>query len=290
MKYLCLFICLFICLHIPFAATSQRLHGDFYGGIANYQGDLQGKRFTFKSAGPAFGLGLSYDITDKFIVRGIATYLKIGGDDKNNSTATGVTFRNLNFKSQVLEAQLALEYNFFDLSERNFTPYVFGGVAAFHFQPYSYDAKGNKVLLRPLSTEGEGLSAYPDKKTYNTKQIAIPFGGGLKFVLSDKVQVGIELGLRKLFTDYLDDVSTTYADSSILLAARGPQAVAFAYRGNELKGAPPYPAAGSQRGNPKSKDWYYTTVIRISYLFGGGSSNGRRGGGKSRTGCPANVN
>lgn len=278
---------LFIGLYIPFAGTGQKLHADFFGGFANYQGDLQGKRFTLKNSGPAFGLGLSYDITNKLIVRGVATYLKVGADDKDNTTAKGITFRNLNFKTQIAEAQLALEYNFFDLAERSFTPYVFGGIAAFHFNPYSSDSNGNKVFLRPLSTEGEGLPQYPDKKPYNKNQIAIPFGGGVKFALSDKVQVGIELGLRKLFTDYLDDVSTTYADSSILFAAKGPQAVAFAYRGNELKGAPPYPAGGSQRGNPKNKDWYYSTGIRISYLFGGAGGGG--GGRKSRTGCPVNV-
>ncbi|MEO5942823.1 MAG: DUF6089 family protein [Ferruginibacter sp.] len=277
-------------IYLPFSGSAQRIHGDIYGGVANYTGDLQGKRYTFSNSGAMLGLGMSYDINNKFIVRGIATYLNVQGDDKINTTATGVTYRNLNFKSHVLEAQLALEYNFFDLSERSFTPYIFAGVAAFHFQPYSYDTLGNKFLLRPFSTEGEGLAAYPDKKPYNTKQFAIPFGGGLKFVLSDRVQLSVEVGLRKLFTDYLDDVSTTYADSSILLAARGPNAVEFAYRGNELKGGPGYPAAGSQRGNSKNKDWYYATGIHISYLFGAGNGNGTGGGRKgNRLGCPIRV-
>jgi hypothetical protein len=282
MKY----ILLIFCSLLSIAGSSQRLHGDIYVGLANYQGDLQGKRFTFSNSGAALGLGLSYDISNKFVVRGVATYLNVQGDDKYNTTGTGIFYRNLNFKSHVLEAQLALEYNFLDLTERNFTPYIFAGVAAFHFNPYSYDSLGNKVLLRPLSTEGEGLTAYPDRKPYNTKQLAIPFGGGLKFVLSDRVQLSVEVGLRKLFTDYLDDVSTSYADSATLLAAKGPTAVAFAYRGNELHGAPAYPAAGSQRGNPKIKDWYYTTGIHISYLFGAG--NGRSGKG-NHLGCPIKV-
>ena len=286
-KYLIIFTCLYI---FSFAAKSQKLHADFYGGLANYQGDLQGKRFTFKGAGPALGLGLSYDLTNKLIVRGAATYLKVGGDDKDNTTAKGVTYRNLNFKTKILEAQLALEYNLFNLSERNFTPYIFGGIAAFHFNPYSFDSTGKKVFLRPLSTEGQGLPQYPDKKLYNNNQFAIPFGGGLKFTLSERTQVSIEIGLRKLFTDYLDDVSTNYADSSVLAAAKGPQAVAFAYRGNELKGAPPYPTEGSQRGNPKIKDWYYTTGIRVSYLFGGnGGGSGNRSSRKNKMGCPVNV-
>ncbi|MEO6537065.1 MAG: DUF6089 family protein [Ferruginibacter sp.] len=279
----------FFLLSFPFLANCQGLHGDLYAGFANYQGDLQGKRFTFKNSGPALGLGLSYDLTNKLIVRGAATYLKVGADDKDNTTATGITFRNLRFKSNILEAQLALEYNIFDLAERSFTPYVFAGIAAYHFNPFSEDSLGNRVLLRPLSTEGQGLPQYPDKKVYNNKQLAIPFGGGVKFVLSEKVQVSIEVGLRKLFTDYLDDVSTTYADSAFLFASKGQRAVDFAYRGNEIKGAPPYPVAGSQRGNAKNKDWYYTTGIKLSYLFGGGGGNGGKSSRKNKTGCPVNV-
>ncbi|MBS1496560.1 MAG: outer membrane beta-barrel protein, partial [Bacteroidetes bacterium] len=200
MKYI--LIISILCL--PSVLPAQQLHGDIYGGLANYSGDLQGKRYTFNHSGAMVGLGISYDINNKFTVRGVATYLNVGADDKYNTTATGVTFRNLNFKTHIQEAQLALEYNFFDLTERSFTPYLFAGVAAFHFQPYSYDTLGNKVLLRPLSTEGEGLAAYPDRKPYNTKQLAIPFGGGVKFALSDRILLGVEISLRKLFTDYLD--------------------------------------------------------------------------------------
>jgi len=271
---------------LPFIGQSQRLHVDIHAAAANYQGDLQGKRFTFTNAHPALGLGLSYDITNKFIVKALATYTKLSANDKDNTTAKGVEFRNLDFRSTIYEAQLALEYNLFDLSERSFTPYVFAGIAAFHFNPYSYNTEGNKVFLRPLSTEGQGLSSYPYRKPYNLNQIAIPFGGGLKFAINDRLQLGIEIGLRKLFTDYLDDVSTSYVDSLTLLSARGPQAVAFAYRGNEIPGSPGYPADGAQRGNPKGKDWYYMTGIRISYLlFANRNDEGR----KTKTGCPKSI-
>ena len=268
----------------PFFANAQRVHGDLYLGVANYQGDLQSERFTFTGAKPAVGLGLSYDLSNHFIVRGAANYMTVTGDDKNNKLPQNVNARNLSFKSHILEAQLGLEYNLFDLSEKSVTPYVFAAVAAFHFNPYDYDAAGNKVFLRALGTEGQGLSLYAEKKLYMNNQFAIPFGGGVKFALSEKLQVGVEIGLRKLFTDYLDDVSGTYADSAALLAGRGPQAVAFAYREAELHGSSTYPAAGAIRGNPKNKDWFYTTGLRVSYLFGGGS-----GGRKTKTGCPTNI-
>jgi hypothetical protein len=134
----------------------------------------------------------------------------------------------------------------------------------FHFNPYSYDSLGRKVYLRPLSTEGEGLAQYPGKKEYSLTQIAIPFGGGIKFRISDRVTLAYEIGLRKLFTDYLDDVSGKYVSDSVLLADKGPEAVAMAYRGGELKGGAGYPPDGTVRGNAKHKDWYYMSGLRLT--------------------------
>ena len=280
MKILLITFCILIALN----AFSQNIHVDFYGGAAYYQGDLQTKRFNINQTKPAVGLGLSYDLNQRFIIRGAANYIKLTGSDEQKGDVKGTNFRNLRFSSNVLEAQLALEYNILGIEDRGFTPYVFAGIAAFHFNPYAHDLAGNKVFLRSLATEGQGLTQYPDKKQYSNNQFAIPFGGGVKLALSDKLQVGIEVGLRKLFTDYLDDVSGTYADSSILAGARGLQAAAFAYRGSEIPGTLGYPAEDSQRGNPKLKDLYYTVGLKVSYLI---SSIGRKK--KSGTGCPQNV-
>jgi hypothetical protein len=269
---------------------SQSLHLDLYGGIANYQGDLQTKRFDLNQSKPSAGLGLSYNISNKLTVRGAANYIAVSGSDATGSAAKNVAFRNLRFKSNIWEGQLALEYNLVDIVERGFSPYIFAGIAAFHFSPYSFDSAGNKVFLRSLGTEGQGLTAYPDKKLYSNNQFAIPFGGGIKLALSDNLQVGLELGLRKLFTDYLDDVSGTYADSSILAVGRGPLASAFAFRGQEINSNAVYPTEDSIRGNPKNKDWYFTTGVKISYRLGSNAGSGNsRGGRGSKLGCPANV-
>lgn len=278
-------------LLIQVFAYSQRIHADVYAGVSNYQGDLQTKGFTFNDAETGFGLGMSYDITNRFIIRGVASFLKVRGMDKPGVPAYDVFARNVNFHSDIVEAQLAIEYNIFDIEERGFTPYAFLGIAAFHFNPYTYDSTGKKEYLRVYGTEGQGLPQYPDKEIYKDEQISIPFGGGIKFLLTDNLQVGLEMGFRKLFTDYLDDVSGTYADSAILASARGTQAVALAHRGSEIKGVnAPYPLEGAIRGNPKSLDLYYITGIRISYRFGGnGNGSGSRSSKKSRTGCPVNV-
>ena len=98
--------------------------------------------------------------------------------------------------------------------------------------------------------------------------------------------IGYEFGLRKTFFDYLDDVSTTYADPNILGAERGPIALAMSYRGDEVKiGDPNYPAEGSIRGGSKYKDWYYFTGLTLAIGIGN-SASGIFGGRKGQLGCP----
>jgi hypothetical protein len=236
---------------------------NLFGGFANYSGDLQSGRYTTSQANGAFGAGIQYDFTSHFSILSNLTYGRISAADGYSNQAD-LRARNLNFESVIGEWNLLLEYNLLDLNEHRLTPYVFGGIAFFHFNPYSYDSAGKKVYLRPLSTEGEGLSQYPDRKPYALTQFALPFGGGIKFRVSDRVTLAWEIGMRKTFTDYLDDVSTRYVDQNILLAARGPEAVAMAYRGSELKNGAPYPAAGSIRGGSKNKDWYYMSGFRLT--------------------------
>ena len=271
-------------LFVPLFSWAQpRLQLDLFGGFSNYQGDLQGKPFTLEQSNAAFGAGLSYYLSDYFLLRAGLVTGKVGASDKFNKPS--LQLRNLDFQTRITEGNLTLEYDLFDLSQKKFSPYVFGGVALYHFNPYTYDSSGAKTWLWPLSTEGQGLAQYPDRKLYKLTQFAIPVGGGLKLRLSDNVLIAYEVGLRKLSTDYLDDVSTTYVDETTLLTAKGPRAVALAYRGDEVKNSsnPTYPANGTRRGSPKLKDWYYFHGITLSIGIN------LRGGSGSHYGCPARV-
>jgi opacity protein-like surface antigen len=243
-------------------------HLDLFGGIANYSGDLQSKSFTTQQSNGGAGVALRYDLNGHFSLLSGLNYGKLGASDQFSQEAD-LRARNLSFETNIFEWNLMAEYDLFDISEKRFTPYAFAGFAIFHFNPYAYDTSGQKVYLRPLSTEGEGLPQYPDRKPYSLIQPAIPFGGGIKFRVTSNVTIAYEVSFRKLFTDYLDDVSTTYVDKNILLQERGPLAVEMAYRGNEIKGGDPdYPAAGSIRGDPKHKDWYYFSGIKVSVGLG----------------------
>lgn len=273
-------------LFLPLLSSSQYLHLNLFGGFSNYQGDLQEKQFTLDQSNGAVGIGLQYDISNHFSLRTGLMHGRVTADDKQNKPSLRV--RNLSFTSAILEGNIILDYNIFDLNEKKFTPYLFGGLAVYHYDPYAYDTLGNRIYLKPLATEGQGLDRYPDRKPYKLTQLSLPVGAGIKLKVSDHIVLGYEIGMRKLFTDYLDDVSNVYADATVLSAARGAKAVQMAYRGGEIKnGNPVYPAEGSIRGGAKQKDWYYFQGITVSFTLPRGNFGGDSRGHKM--GCPGPI-
>lgn len=261
---------------------AQRVWLTTFAGISNYQGDLQDKKFTFQESHLAVGIGAAYEITSQLYLTGNIKIGKLSGDDKNESKNVS---RNLNFTTAVSEFHLGVEYDLLNLNERPLTPYLFAGIAVYHFNPYTFDSVGKKTYLQPLGTEGQGF--YNGREKYNLTQISIPFGGGIKLAINENIRIGFEIGLRKLFTDYIDDVSSTYADKALLIANNGQRAADLAFRGDELKTGLLYPAAGARRGNPGSKDWYYFSGISVSFRLGAAANN--RNGGAGSTSCPARV-
>jgi hypothetical protein len=143
-------------------------------------------------------------------------------------------------------------------------PYVFMGIGLFHFNPYTHDNTGKRTFLQPLGTEGQGLAAYPNRKPYSLTQICLPFGGGVKINLDKSFDLEYELAGRSLFTDYLDDVSTTYVDKGALMSSSRLKTVELASRQSK----PPYPVEGDIRGNPKVKDWYFITSLKLLMRLG----------------------
>ena len=263
----------------------QRLHIGVFGGLAAYNGDLTEKILPKKVTNGALGITLNYELRDRFMIRGGITYAVVGGADRY-SDKPDLVARNLSFETKVLEFSAIGEYYLFNLYTTRFSPYIFGGLAVYHFNPYAYNTSGEKVFLKPLSTEGQGIAGYPASKPYGLTQAAIPFGGGIKFAINDNLRVGVELGMRKLFTDHFDDVSGSYADPNDLLAAKGQQAVDMAYRADELPGGDPISIKGAQRGSPKSKDYYYFSGIHLTYRLGAGGMNNSK---KRGVGCPTNI-
>ena len=275
------FVCVFLSISI---FSFAQFHLGVFGGIGNYQGDLINSAYVGKLTRVAVGITGEYKLSSKLSLRGGLTFAQIAGDDQYN-TKDYLKLRNINFESNITELILVAQYYTFGFENRRWSPYVFGGVAVYHFNPYILTTEDEKIFLKPLSTEGQGLAGYPERKPYSLTQLALPFGAGVKFALSDNVRIGAEVGLRKLFTDYLDDISTNYADENDLRTQRGELAVQVAYRGDEVPGGnPSYPAKGAQRGGVDQKDWYYLTGLTLSFRLGSGG--GGLFGGKGKYGCP----
>ena len=182
--------------------------------------------------------------------------------------------RNLSFATNLFEVHGGIEINLLpiDVDRMKVTPYIFGGIAVFYYNPYTSAPNGDKIFLRPLSTEGEGLPNYPDRKQYSLVNVAFPFGGGLKFLVGKTLVITTEVGIRYTATDYLDDVSKSYVNLDTLAMYRGGKAAQLSYRGNELpnwdvNGNNKYPDYKFQRGDDKMNDWYYFAGINIAVYF-----------------------
>ena len=143
------------------------------------------------------------------------------------------------------------------------SPYVFAGIALFQFNP---EANYNSIWteLQPLGTEGQHLEG-STIDPYKLTQISIPMGIGLEIRVSDYSSIGLELGIRKTFTDYLDDLSTVYPDIE-QLTETNPLAGALSYRVPEYTGVNDFEnPVGNKRGNPNKKDLYLFTGMTFSF-------------------------
>ncbi|RZL01504.1 MAG: hypothetical protein EOO89_30080 [Pedobacter sp.] len=227
----------------------------------------------------------------------------ISAEDKIiNTTGEHETYRkqrNLDFKTNIWELYTALElyptmiFNKYDDYEPRLKPYGFIGVGLFHFNPKGSltSPNGNKTWydLQPLRLEGQGMSEYPGKKPYSLTQINIPMGLGLKYDLSDRVTIGTELLYRKTFTDYIDDVSTTYVDPLVFENYLSLKDAAIARKLYDKTNSLVVPAnrtvPGEQRGNPKQMDAYFSTVIKIGIKLGQSMSDENRNASR-QTRCP----
>ena len=276
--------------HSVLFSLAQDFRLNLSGGLANYIGDLQSKQFTKDQSRSTFGLWASYNINQFVMLRGGFQYASLGAHDRFQVNPLN-RLRNLSFQTNLYELHTGAELHFLGMDKYVFSPYGFLGVAGFYYNPFSFDRAGNKVYLKPLSTEGQGLPGYDHRKAYSLMQLAIPFGAGFRVALTDRIGMGAEFSFRKTFTDYLDDVSTTYVDHTVLLANRGIQAVEMSFRTPELPthGNDPYPPNGRIRGRKDKKDNYYFLGLTLSYRITGESTRKYRSGKRSKFTCPTNI-
>jgi hypothetical protein len=196
-----------------------------------------------------------------------------GGDEEDRK------YRNLSFRSNINEAYAAIEIYptvFFEKYEGllgKLRPYVLAGAGMYHFNPKTVDDNGKLVELAPLHLEGQGFAEYPDSKPYQLFQKNLLIGFGFKYYIKEKMYIGFEVLHRKLFTDYVDDVSHKYYIDPIYFDKYLSPADAVEARSLYYRGVYSFPATRpyqqfAERGDPKKNDAFFSSILRLGMRLG----------------------
>jgi hypothetical protein len=232
------------------------------GGTGYYIGDMNSTHFNnLRVAG---GITYRKNFDRRFTFKSSALYTNVYANDENSKDAIKVN-RNLKFKSDIIELSGQIEFNFLPYetgnSLYNWTPFIFTGVSIFNYNPQAEGSDGQWYNLQELGTEGQGTTSFPNRKKYSLTQLSVPFGGGVKIGVSDNFNIIVEYGLRKTFTDYIDDVSTTYAGIPSEFTNIAIELADQSIDGPQL--------AGIARGDETNKDWYSFSGITLSFRLQG---------------------
>ncbi len=253
---------IFICLSLP--ATAQTYELGAWAGASNYFGDLN-MNFSFQRIGPAGGIFGRVNPNSRIAFKLGVNYANIGFSDALTDNPYQKA-RNLSFQSDIFEGFGQVEFNFLPFipsdDDKFFSPYVFVGGGVFHFNPKT-KFEGEWVALQPLGTEGQQRN-----DEYALLQGMMVYGGGFKYALNYAWSINVEASARRLFTDYLDDVSGLYADRDAIEDLRGNTAALLSDRSWEVEGLETLIGEeGRQRGDNLNNDMYVVLGIGLVYHF-----------------------
>jgi len=250
--------------------NSYVYQGEFgvMGGVSQYFGDLN-PDYHFNTPKAAFGVFFRKQVTDYIAVRIQGQFAQLGYSDIYNTQNAFDLRRNLSFNTNVWQLGFQGDFNFLRFipgdGDHRSTPYLTIGVGMFSFDPYAY-LDGQKYYLRELGTEGQAVG-YDGRKPYNNIAMYIPLGLGYKYNLNPKMNIGFEIVYNFTTTDYLDDVSKTYAGINNFPPAppSPPSPAALLQDRSYETGTPPIGTAGRQRGYSNQKDGFLYAEIMFSF-------------------------
>lgn len=254
-------------------------------GVTNFLGDLGGanqvgthvfRDIEFSTTRPDISASFRYYFTPNISGKAGIYYGLISGNDKLTANEARAN-RNLSFKSNIWELSAQAELSGLTVYREGhrynikrargyknilFQAYGFAGVGMFRFNPKGY-YRGRWYNLQELGTEGQGLPGEPEK--YKRIGLCLPIGAGFRYGISRNLNIGIEYGIRKTFTDYLDDVSGVYYDKETIRANYGDAAAYFSDPSATDDGKDSWTAAGTDRGKTNYKDSYMFMFVTLNY-------------------------
>jgi hypothetical protein len=295
--YVALLVALVLIIPHNNTTAQSRLEIGFTAGSCNFLGDLgggegKGKAFFKDNVIPLTRLTAGFHV-GYFVLPFLNFELqfstgRLEGADSLIKDKGGLELsrkqRDQHFRSPLKEVYLAAKFYpttlLFEYDPERLTsrlrPYLIAGIGMFNFNPQGQyiadDGTTTWVDLKPLRTEGQGMPSYPNKKEYKLTQINIPYGFGIKYFLSQHTSLSFELINRKTFTDYIDDVSTSYIsnnDFNTYFGAGTTQAAIAAQMANKnaYNNGGVYRTSyepGSKRGSSSNLDTYYSSVLKLN--------------------------
>lgn len=253
-------------------------------GITNFLGDIggrdkEGTHFSpadidLNSTSFAGHLGLRYRIASNFATKTLLQYGLFAGNDTYTNQVNRRN-RNVRFQTHLFEISQQFEfilarneqfgsrhrrYGLKGFRPKNFQIYFFTGVSFFGFIPQGQGGGYGWTNLRPLKTEGQGLTKNTEE--YERYSFGIPLGFGYKMGLTQMWSMSFELSYTHTFTDYLDDVSGNYFDNDLIESNYGSKAAYFA--DPSLGPFPDWTVAGKPRGNSDYNDVYI--YFNVSFI------------------------
>lgn len=264
---------------IRFGTGSSVLLGDLGG--ASEEGQQSIADFDAQSIRAVIGVSYLRSLSENLqhYIRFDINNAWLHGSDEYSENG-GRSVRNLDVHTYV--AEMAALYEFRLISERKRTGrgrfskgfgnfYVFGGISGYFFNPKG-TLNGKKYNLYDLTTEGQGLSN--GNKKYSRFSFSLPLGFGWEYNTSSRTAFGMSITGRKNFTDFLDDVSTSYYDNNLLRDQNGDVAADIADK--NLTGVAR--VDGQKRGESSNADNFFYVQLTYTYRIGlvrGGSGFGK---------------
>jgi hypothetical protein len=247
-------------------------------GATSFLGDLGGanktgtdyslKDIDFPSTGWGGSLGYRYRFHPYYATTTILNFGMVRGNDARTDDLIRSS-RNLHFRSPIINLSQRIEvivlanekigrrFNIPGLKgfkDHNEQLYFFTGIGITYFNPKAF-YQGSWLALRPLKTEGQGLSGGPAE--YLPVTATIPFGVGVRMGINRFWRIGLEATYVKTFSDYIDDVHGSYYDPAVLSAEIGPEA---AYLSNPASQNANWFAPGNQRGDKQNDALFYVNL------------------------------
>ena len=254
---------LLLCSLWAVSASAQRLEIGGWLGSSFYFGDLN-NHFSLNRPGLAGGGMARFNWNSRVSTKLGVSYGRISADDAD-SNFDYERARNLSFRSDIVDGTLQMEFNFLPYTHGSrdefFTPYIALGGGICRFNPKTY-YKNEWVELNPLGTEGQYLGS-----EYALLVPQLTYALGVKGDINRLWSINFEVSGRKLWTDYLDDVSGNYTDPANLKSLRGNVAVELADRSLLSPEGGTIGQPTRQRGNGWKNDSYVFVGIGIMYNF-----------------------